>query len=267
MNILDKIVETKRNELVTLKRTIPESLLRDKAHFHRTCNSLKSALLERTGPGIIAEFKQKSPSKGIINGEATVETVTRGYATAGAVGLSVLTDEVYFGGNLGNLEKARAANPGIPILRKDFMVDTYQVTEAKASGADVILLIAACLEKEKIHDLAHMAKELGLEILLEIHGEDELEKISPLVDMVGVNNRNLKTFEVDLGISEKLSTQIPGRYLKITESGIAGSGDILHLFNFGYKGFLTGETFMKTSDPAKACQALISEINFETGGR
>jgi len=267
MNILDKIVETKRNELVSLRLTTPESQLRDKAHFHREGNSLKSALLERTSPGIIAEFKQKSPSKGVINSEATVETVTRGYTAAGAAGLSVLTDRLYFGGSLGNLEKARAANPAIPILRKDFMIDAYQLTEAKASGADVILLIAACLEKEKIHDLASMARDLGLEVLLEIHGEEELEKISPLVDMVGVNNRNLKTFGVDLGISEKLSAQIPDSYLKITESGISGSGDILPLYQYGYKGFLIGETFMKTSDPAGACQDLISEINGKTGRR
>lgn len=260
MNILEKIVETKRTELIESKRTTPEGVLRERSHFSRICNSLKKALQERTVPGIIAEYKQKSPSKGVINPDAKVEAVTQGYAAAGAVGLSVLTDQLYFGGELGNLEKARMANPGIPILRKDFMIDPYQITEAKAFGADVVLLIAACLEKERIHDLAAKAHELGLEVLLEIHGEDELEKISPKVDIVGVNNRNLKTFEVDLGISEKLSSQIPETIVKITESGISGSQEIVQLFNAGYKGFLIGETFMKTSDPAGACQDLISQI-------
>ena len=260
MNILEKIVETKLTELIRLKKSSPESMLRNRPLFSRPCNSLKNALQESDRPGIIAEFKQKSPSKGVINPDANVVTVTQGYAAAGAVGLSVLTDQVYFGGELGNLEKARMANPAIPILRKDFMIDTYQIIEAKAFGADVILLIAACLEKVEIHELAGKARELGLEVLLEIHGEDELEKISPLVDMVGVNNRNLKTFEVDLGISKKLSSQIPDQFLKITESGISGPQDIVQLFHEGYKGFLIGETFMKTSNPADTCQSLIREI-------
>jgi len=246
MNILDKIIETKRQEVEQLRKVTPEPVLQEGKYFHRKGLSLKNRLLESRLPGIIAEFKQKSPSKGEINYAVKVDTVTRGYTEAGAAGLSVLTDFEYFGGTMTNLIRAREANPDTPILRKDFMIDPYQLTEAKAMGADVILLIAACL--------------LGLEILLEIHDETELCKVSPLVDLVGVNNRNLKNFTVDIGTSLRLAGQIPGSFAKVTESGLSSAQNILQLSNSGYQGFLIGETFMKTTDPGMACRELIAEI-------
>ena len=259
-NILDRITETKKAEVVKLKKVMPEASLKQGIFFDRSCISLKKRLLTPETSGIIAEFKQKSPSKGEINFAVKVEEVTRGYADAGATGLSVLTDHDYFGGSIINLVKAREANPGIPILRKDFMIDSYQITEAKAYGADVILLIAACLTKEEIHHLAQYAKELKLEVLLEIHDETELEKISHWVDMVGVNNRNLKTFEVNIETSVKLANLIPDEFVKISESGISSVETINRLKIAGYKGFLMGETFMKTDNPAQTCREFIEKL-------
>ena len=259
-NILDRITETKKAEVVKLKKVTPEASLKQGNFFDRSCISLKKRLLTPETSGIIAEFKQKSPSKGEINFAVKVEEVTRGYADAGATGLSVLTDHDYFGGSIINLVKAREANPGIPILRKDFMIDSYQITEAKAYGADVILLIAACLTKEEIHHLAQYAKELKLEVLLETHDETELEKISHWVDMVGVNNRNLKTFEVNIETSVKLANLIPDEFVKISESGISSVETINRLKSAGYKGFLMGETFMKTDNPAQTCSEFIEKL-------
>ena len=259
-NILDKIIDTKKQEVANLKLVAPEASLRQVKFFSRSSLSLKEQLLAKDSSGIIAEFKQKSPSKGEINFAVKVEEVTRGYADAGAAGLSVLTDHDYFGGSIINLVKAREANPGIPILRKDFMIDSYQITEAKAYGADVILLIAACLTKEEIHHLAQYAKELKLEVLLETHDETELEKISHWVDMVGVNNRNLKTFEVNIETSVKLANLIPDEFVKISESGIFSVETINRLKRVGYKGFLMGETFMKTDNPAQTCSEFIEKL-------
>jgi indole-3-glycerol phosphate synthase len=259
-NILDKIIETKKAEVVNLKKVTPEASLKQAKFFDHSCISLKERLLTTGATGIIAEFKQKSPSKGEINFAVKVEEVTRGYADAGAAGLSVLTDHDYFGGSIINLVKAREVNPETPILRKDFMIDSYQITEAKAYGADVILLIAACLTKDEIHQLAQYAKELQLEVLLEIHDETELEKISHLVDMVGVNNRNLKTFEVNIETSVKLATLIPDEFVKISESGISSVETIKILKNAGYKGFLMGENFMKTDNPAQTCKEFIEKL-------
>lgn len=260
MNILDKIIETKKQEVEQLKKVTPESAMRDGKYFNRKGISLKTRLENAPVPGIIAEFKQKSPSKGEINYSVKVDQVTRGYAEAGAAGLSVLTDHDYFGGSMINLVKAREANPDTPLLRKDFIIDPYQILEAKAMGADLILLIAACLKAEEISSLAAFAKELGLEILLEIHNEEELGKISPEVDMVGVNNRNLKTFEVSVDTSLRLAAGIPDQFVKISESGLSRPETIFGLYEAGYKGFLIGETFMKTDDPAAACRNLIEQL-------
>jgi indole-3-glycerol phosphate synthase len=161
---------------------------------------------------------------------------------------------------MANLSKARETNPGIPILRKDFMIDEYQIVEAKAFGADVILLIAACLGKEQAVQLAKKAKELGLEVLMEIHNEKELEIVNDFVDIVGVNNRNLQTFDVDVENSVTLSELIPEQFVKISESGLAGAETIKYLRKNGFKGFLIGETFMKTDNPGVACKQLISEL-------
>jgi indole-3-glycerol phosphate synthase len=255
--ILDTITNTKREEIATNKKSLSVEELMAKPFFSRKCNSLKKNLLDLSSSGIIAEFKQKSPSKGVINGTATVEDVTRGYVRAGAAGLSVLTDFTYFGGSLGNLEKARICNPETPILRKDFVIDAYQLTESKAFGADIILLIASCLSKDEAATLAGTAKELGLEVLFEIHEEDELALIPPDADFVGVNNRNLKTMDVNLETSLLLAPMIPDQFLKISESGISDPTDIIKLRNAGYQGFLIGENFMKTADPEKACREFI----------
>jgi len=260
MNILDKIVETKKVEVANQKKMVSIEQLEKYPGFSRKCNSLKANLLKENASGIIAEFKQKSPSKGEINFKAKVEEVTKAYVEAGASCLSILTDYEYFGGTLANLAKARETNPQIPILRKDFMIDTYQIIEAKAYGADVILLIAACLSKEKALKLAQKAKEIGLDVLMEIHNAEELEVVNDYVDIVGVNNRNLKTFEVSVETSVELSKLIPEKFVKISESGLKGAAEIKYLKENGFKGFLIGETFMKTDNPGAACKKLIEEL-------
>ena len=260
MNILEKITETKKIEVARQIKVVSVSQLEKYPGYKRACNSLKTNLLKDGASGIIAEFKQKSPSKGEINYNVKVEEVTRGYVNAGASGLSVLTDFKYFGGNLENLTKARETNPEIPVLRKDFMIDEYQVMEAKAFGADVILLIAACLEKEQAKILAKAARDMVLVVLMEIHNAEELEKINDYVDIVGVNNRNLKTMQVDVETSVKLSKLIPEQFLKISESGLSDAETIRHLKSHGFRGFLMGETFMTTNNPGETCRKLISEL-------
>jgi len=261
MAFLEQILKTKKAEISLLKKTISADLLRDYPFFERQCNSLKEALAGNNRPGIIAEYKQQSPSKGRINKNARVEDVTRGYAEAGASALSVLTDRSFFGGSLEDLEKTRKANPFTPILRKDFILDPLQVYETKAKGADVILLIVACLQKEKLHSLAALGKELGMEILVEIHKEEELGKIPPLADFVGINNRNLDTFKVDIQTSLRLAKRIPEKYGKISESGLSEPSHVTLLKAYGFQGFLIGETFMKTEDPVEACKRFISKLN------
>jgi indole-3-glycerol phosphate synthase len=260
MNILDKIIETKKTEVANQKKAISVEMLENHPRFTRKCISLKANLLKARSSGIIAEFKQKSPSKGEINFKADVVEVTNAYVAAGAVCLSVLTDFEYFGGTTSNLTKAREANPDIPILRKDFMIDEYQLFEAKAFGADIILLIAACLEKDLAEKLAKKAKALGMEVLMEVHNAEELEKVNDFVDIVGVNNRNLKTFAVDVETSVQLSKLIPEKFVKISESGLTGANEIRYLRQHGFKGFLIGETFMKTKNPGEACRKLIDEL-------
>lgn len=260
MNILDKIIEAKKAEIAHQKSVVDLEMLKAIPDFDRKCISLKASLLKKGSSGIIAEFKQQSPSKGIINASAKVEEVTRGYADAGASCLSVLTEPKFFGGSQANLVKARETNPEIPILRKDFMIDTYQIIEAKAYGADVILLIAACLEKEQAELLAKEAKSLGMEVLMEIHKKEELAKINDFVDIVGVNNRDLKTFEVDIETSVRLGKLIPDRFVKISESGLSGAKEIHYLRENGFKGFLIGETFMKTENPGEACRKFIEGL-------
>jgi indole-3-glycerol phosphate synthase len=260
MNILDKIIETKKTEVAGQKRIVSIKQLEKYSLFNRKCNSLKASLLKSGSSGIIAEFKQKSPSKGEINFKVKVEEVTKDYANAGVAGISVLTETEYFGGTLENLVKARKTNPEIPILRKDFMIDSYQIYEAKAHGADVILLIAACLEKEQAELLAKKAKELGMEVLMEVHNAEELEKVTDFVDIVGVNNRDLKNFTMDIETSVRLSKLIPDKFVKISESGLDSAKTIHYLRENGFKGFLIGETFMKTENPGETCRKFIEEL-------
>lgn len=259
MNILDKIIAEKYKEVEAQKAIMPMAKLEKYEEFKRKPISLKEALLKPGSSGIIAEFKRKSPSKGIINDRVKVEEVTNGYAQAGVAGLSVLTDRQFFGGSLVDLIAARQVNR-IPILRKDFMVDEYQIIEAKAMGADVILLIAACLEHTQIKRLAQCAKSIGLEILFEIHAREELDKIVDEIDMVGVNNRNLKDFRVDIEHSLALAQELPDKFVKVSESGIDNPETIKYLRNNGFKGFLIGENFMKQNNPGKACEEFIKNI-------
>ncbi len=258
MNILDQIVAKKKVEVKERKTTVPVAVLENKPFFHKECYSLKRFLPDEKRTGIIAEFKRKSPSKGIINGTADVIKVTKAYASNGASAISVLTDEEFFGGQLKDLEAARINT--IPLLRKDFIIDEYQILEAKAYGASVILLIAACLTPQQVKMLAAFAKNLGLEVLLEIHGEDELEHICEGVDLIGVNNRNLKTFEVSIETSLKLIEMIPSSLMAIAESGISGIETIVTLRRAGFCGFLIGEQFMKNTDPSIAFIDFVKRI-------
>ena len=203
------------------------------------------------GPNIIAEFKRRSPSKGWINKDTDVALVVPFYASHGAAAISVLTDSEYFGGSIEELIIARTV-ADIPLLRKDFIVDAYQLHEAKGYGADVILLIASCLTKEEVRSLAHEAKELGLEVLLEIHTEKEVEHVCDAIDIIGVNNRNLETFETDIETSVRLIKYLPSDRPVISESGIDSPGTIFRLRDIGFRGFLIGERFMKQPDPAIA---------------
>jgi len=260
--ILDEIVANKRKEIEQYKPLSSIERFREKGFFWEISNrSLKQSLLAEGSSGIIAEFKRKSPSKGWFKTkELEVEPVVRQYNDKGAAGISVLTDEVYFGGDLDDLIQAKVISD-IPVLRKDFIVDEWQVAEAKAFGADVILLIAACLSPAEVKQLAAFTKTVGLEVLLEIHNEDELAHICDEIDMVGVNNRNLKNFEVDINTSLQLIDKIPPDKPAIAESGISKVETIVTLKKAGFKGFLIGETFMKEPDPGNAFSEFINQLN------
>ena len=258
MSILDKILADKHKEVSERKQLLSISELEKTAGFGRHCLSLKQNL-QNSESGIIAEFKRKSPSKGWLHAGADVQTVTSGYSHNGASGISILTDLPYFGGTPEDLISARA-HIDCPVLRKDFMIDEYQLFEAKSYGADVVLLIAAALTVEECKNLARQAKALGLETLLEIHNEQELSHISEFIDLVGVNNRNLKTFEVSIDVSISLAPLIPNEFVKISESGISNTQTVRELQQIGYKGFLMGENFMKEENPAEALRGFIAEI-------
>lgn len=261
MNILDKIVANKKREVQYAKDNTSYTKLEESDFFHRDCYSFKEFLLDPERTGIIAEFKRKSPSKGIINDKVSVKEVTGVYAAAGASALSVLTDRDFFMGRKSDLIAARQANT-IPILRKDFMIDEYQIIEAKSLGADIILLIAAILTPEEIQKLAPLAKSLGLNVLLEVHNLEELERsVNPDLDAIGVNNRNLADFTVSVETSYKLAPHIPHEFLKISESAISNPETIKQLKLAGFNGFLIGENFMKQEDPGKAMRDFVSELD------
>jgi indole-3-glycerol phosphate synthase len=258
MNILDQIIARKKEEVAVQKELVAESVLKQMPFYKAPALSMASYLTMPGKTGIIAEFKRKSPSKGVINDTATVKDVTAAYSAHGASGLSVLTDADFFGGTLQDLTAATVHET--PILRKDFMIDPYQIIEAKAHGAEVILLIAACLTPTQVKHLAAVAKDTGLEVLLEIHTKAELDHVCDNVDMVGINNRNLKTFEVDLAHSIALAKMLPAHLPKIAESGISDVSTIIELKKEGFDGFLIGENFMKTQDPAAAFAAFVADL-------
>ena len=259
MNILDKIVIDKRKEVDLKKSLIPIEQLEQSVLFERATISLSNRLRESKS-GIIAEHKRRSPSKSVINQSLNVQDVAVGYEDAGVCGMSVLTDRKYFGGSLNDLLIARSSCK-LPLLRKEFIIDEYQILEARAHGADVILLIAGILTREEIKQFSEFAKSLKLDVLLEVHNEEELHKsIMPSLDMLGVNNRNLKTFDVSLDTSKSLSELIPDDFVKVSESGISSVEAIKELYPYGYQGFLIGENFMKTDNPGENASQFIKQL-------
>lgn len=260
MNILEKIVAHKREEVALRKEKYPVKLLEDSIYFETPTVSLSEYLQRPDKHGIIAEFKRRSPSKGDINPYAKVEEVSIGYMQAGASALSVLTDEQFFGGKNADLTEARKFN-FCPILRKDFVIDEYQIIEARSIGADAILLIAACLSKQELHRLAEFARSLGLEVLVELHAAPELDKLSPAANVVGVNNRDLQTFEVSIAHSIQMFPQLPNEMVKISESGLNDPQAVVELRRVGFEGFLIGEYFMRAERPGQRCQEFIQHIH------
>ncbi len=259
MNILDKIVIDKRKEVALKKALIPTSQLEQSILFERNTISLAKKL-RTSNTGIIAEHKRRSPSKSVINQSLNVQDVAKGYEDAGVCGMSVLTDGKYFGGSLDDLVIARASS-NLPLLRKEFIIDEYQIIEAKAYGADVILLIAAILSRDKIKQFSELAKRLNLDVLLEVHDIEELHKsIMPSLDMLGVNNRDLKTFDVSTETSKVLSKLIPNDFIKVSESGISNIETIKKLQPYGYQGFLIGENFMKTDNAGESANEFIKKL-------
>ena len=260
MNILKEIVAYKKKEVQNNRSLFPVKLLEQSIYFEGQPVSLKKYIRHPDKSGIIAEIKRKSPSKGILNAHISIEYTSIGYMQAGASGLSILTDNHYFGGSLEDLKIARMFN-FCPILRKEFIIDEYQILESKSIGADVILLIAAILTKKEIENLAKMAHQLEMEVILEVHNEEEVKQsITPHVDMIGVNNRNLETFHTDIQTSLNLASKIPNDFIKISESGIEHHETIKKLQTYGYEGFLIGETFMKHSRPEKVAKAFIQQL-------
>lgn len=249
MTILDKIIERKKEEIAVSKAKTSIDHLKNSDFFGRKSFSLKESV--KTKSGIIAEFKRKSPSKGIINDQVQPLEVASAYENFGASGISILTDLDFFGGSFNDILSVRD-HINIPILRKDFMVDEYQFYEAKSIGADAVLLIAACLSPNQVQEFTDLAHQLNLEVLLEIHTEEELEHFNSKIDLVGINNRNLKDFKVDLQHSVRLKDQLPKNVLSVAESGIYNREDFTYLKEKGFDGFLMGEYFMRNENPAKA---------------
>ncbi|WP_185852338.1 indole-3-glycerol phosphate synthase TrpC [Blattabacterium cuenoti] len=259
MNILEQIISVKQKEIYKNKIVHPIKKLENSPFFERKTFSLVKNI-RQSHTGIIAEFKCKSPSKGIINNAISIEKVVKDYEYAGVSGISILTDQHFFSGKNENLKKSRSI-VSVPILRKDFIIDEYQVIESKSMGADVILLIAGILSKNQISNFSKIAKNIDLEVIIEIHNEFEIEKITDNLDIVGINNRNLQTFIVDYNNCLRLSSKIPNNYVKIAESGINNVNHILKLRKQGFKGFLIGEYFMKKKDPGKVCKYFIKSLS------
>lgn len=259
MDTLKKIIEYKKEEVESKKRSIPKEVLQRFPLFNRKPLSLASSVIH-TPAGVIAEYKRRSPSKKEINYKNQVAEVTRGYQLAGASGISVLTDTHFFGGSLDDLVYAQTITC-TPILRKDFIIDDYQVIESKAYGADAILLIAGALSESQQKCLIQTAKSIGLEVLLELHNRSELEHTNFLgVDLIGINNRNLRNFKVDIEVSKELIGSLPKSFVKIAESGIKNTDDVRALKEIGFDGFLIGEHFMSSDDPARVAKDFIHSL-------
>ena len=260
MDILETICINKRLEVAHQKEALPlshlENLLEE---FFCSKISFRQSLLD-SDSGIISEFKRKSPSKGWIHPDAEIESIVQGYENSGAAAISCLTDEKFFGGSFEDFKKAKKCIRKIPILRKDFIVDEYQIYQSKFMGADVILLIAACLTIDEVNRFTQIAHNLDMEVLLEIHSEAELVYIQPEIDVIGINNRDLKTFDTQIQHTIDLAHRIPEEFVKISESGISSVETVIQLRKEGFRGFLMGEYFMKTQNPPMALQEFISSL-------
>jgi indole-3-glycerol phosphate synthase len=265
MNILDKIVARKMEEVALAKSSVSLKQLEYYRHYSEIPPSFREHILREGSNGIIAEFKRKSPSKGDIHAGAEVGKIIPGYEKAGVAGISILTDRDFFGGHDEDLTKGRDLCK-LPIIRKEFIIDPYQIYEAKAIGASAILLIGAILERAQALELASLANSLGMEVLFEIHDEDELKLLNSYVQLVGINNRNLKTFKVDLEQSMRLASQLPVGMVPVAESGIGSIDDYMMLKEAGFKAFLMGENFMKHADPGTACMEFCNTINARLAG-
>ncbi len=258
MTILDQIIADKRVEVERRKLSTSLTELQSTDLYQRECISLKKSF--RKQAGIIAEFKRKSPSKGTIREQAVAKDIVSSYQSAGASACSILTDEKYFGGTMEDVLESRPFL-NIPILRKEFIIDPFQIYEAKSIGADLILLIAECLDKNQIRDYSSIAHDLGMEVLMELHFDDELNKWNEGIDLLGVNNRNLQTFDTGIERSLELVPRLPVESIWVSESGLKGADEIITLMDHGYRGFLIGETFMKSPDPGLACTYFIETIH------
>lgn len=260
MTILDQIIADKRREVELAKINHPISKLKSSAYFNRERYSFKESLDNNNGPSIIAEFKRKSPSKDFGKSHLTTNEICPNYQINGAGALSILTDHKYFGGSNEDVCSVRDKIT-IPILRKDFIIDSYQIHEAKSIGADCILLIASCLQAEEIAEFTRIAHDLDLEVLLELHGENEIDKISLEIDAIGINNRNLSTFTTDYNHSLNMLAKLPDEIIKVSESGINSHAQIDELYTAGFKAFLIGGHFMQCDDPATAFRDFITTLN------
>jgi indole-3-glycerol phosphate synthase len=259
MTILDQIIVQKYREVKERKALYPSCVLEKSPYFMRNTISLKQSLQRRDKFGIIAEFKRRSPSKGILNVSASPEKVCREYFNSGCSAISVLTDSDFFGGSSTDIIKVRK-NVNCPVLQKDFIVDEYQIIEAKSFGADAILLIAEVHPAEKIERFYRFARSLDLEVLVEVHNETNFSKIPSDAQIVGINSRDLESFKVDLDHLNKMINLLPKNVIKVAESGIQNEADYLKLKSEGFDAFLIGELFMRAISPGKACTIFIKEL-------
>ncbi|MDE5881197.1 MAG: indole-3-glycerol phosphate synthase TrpC [Muribaculaceae bacterium] len=260
-NILQRIAATKRREVEAMKDVIPEAMMRRLAEDCKRETLDMSGRIRLSPVGIIAEHKRRSPSKGEISPMSDVASVARAYASNRAAAMSVLTDTPYFGGSLEDLAVARKAAPTLPLLRKEFIVDDYQIYQARAYGADAVLLIASMISGEEIRRLNDLAHSLGMQTLVELHTLEEMKSLPSDADMVGVNNRDLTSFNTDLRNAFHMASSLPENMLKVAESGIKTPQDLCRLREAGFNGFLIGEAFMSTPDPGETLREFIAGGN------
>lgn len=260
MNVLENIISTKIEEVKKKKTNIPITSLEEMEYFKRNTFSVSAVLKNQSGIGIIAEIKRQSPSAGILRKEVDIKNIAVSYQQNGAAAISVLTEENYFNGSLNDLKEVRSV-VDIPILRKDFITDEYEIYEAKAYGADAVLLIADLLSQEQLNHLFYAAKRLGLECLVEIHSPDSVGKLDfNLMKLIGINNRDLNTFNCNLETFSKIAKLLPGDAVLVSESGIQNVDNLIKVRNEGAQGALIGEYFMKSENPGSALSEFISSI-------